>query len=86
MFVKTKISSGLFEKAASNCDLVFLENNTDFIMQKNHIEFYIDPIRTYRNSMHYYDETVIKLDNYFCAVEKAYRCNTTRVRISLPPR
>lgn len=54
--LKQKYLIGCLKKAADSCELVFLENNKDFIMQENYMEFYIDPIRTYGNAMHYFDE------------------------------
>ena len=36
--------------------MIFIQNNEDYIMQKNYVEFYINPIRTYQNSEHIFDE------------------------------
>ncbi len=47
---------GCLKKAASEKELFFLEDNASFVMQENYLEFYIDPIRTYRNSEFYFDE------------------------------
>lgn len=44
------------KRAKERGELIFLEGNKDYIMQDNYMEFYIDNIRTYGNSYHYYDE------------------------------
>jgi len=44
------------ERAASNKEMFFLHDNRDYIMQENYLGLYIDVIRNYKNSQHYFDE------------------------------
>ena len=50
---------GCLKRAAAEKELFFLEDNTDFVIQSNYVEFYCDPIRTYRNSQLYFDEEYV---------------------------
>lgn len=52
------------KRAKEKGELVFLEKNIDFVMQENYFEFYIDPICTYGESMHYFDEE-LSIQNVF---------------------
>ena len=51
-----KFISGLIQRASNNESLIFVQNNTDFIMKENYVEFYINPIRMFKNSYHTFDE------------------------------
>lgn len=51
-----KFISGLIHRAGNDESLIFVQNNTDFIMKENYVEFYINPIRTFKNSYHTFDE------------------------------
>lgn len=51
-----KFITGMLEKAKQNGELVFINDNTDYVMQKNYLEFYFDHPRKYLNSMHTFDE------------------------------
>lgn len=54
--VEEKFITGLIKKASKSNEMIFIQNNEDYIMQKNYVEFYINPIRTYQNSEHIFDE------------------------------
>ena len=51
-----KFVSGMLKRAASNNELVFIQNNTDYVMQDNFAEFYVAPIMTFPKSIHRLDE------------------------------
>lgn len=51
-----KFITGMIDRAKKSDELVFLNNNTDYLMQKNYIEFYLDHPRKYYNSFHTFDE------------------------------
>lgn len=51
-----KFITGLIKRAAKSDELIFVQNNEDYIMQENYVEFYVNPIRTYQNSEHIFDE------------------------------
>lgn len=55
MKVEEKFIAGMIAKAADSNELIFLHDNDDYIMQKNYVEFYMDPIRKYYNSKHVFD-------------------------------
>ncbi len=54
--VEEKFITGLIKKASKSDEMIFIQNNEDYVMQKNYVEFYINPIRTYQNSEHIFDE------------------------------
>lgn len=56
MNTEEKFITGMILRASERGELVFLHNNDDFIMQKNYLEFYLSPIRTFYNSKHIFDE------------------------------
>lgn len=51
-----KFITGMVERAKKSDELVFLNDNTDYLMQKNYMEFYLDHPRKYYNSFHTFDE------------------------------
>ena len=51
-----KFLAGMLTRASKSDELVFLHDNTDYVMQENYAEFYADPIRKYQKSMHIFDE------------------------------
>lgn len=51
-----KFITGMIDRAKKSDELVFLNNNTDYLMQKNYVEFYLDHPRKYYNSFHTFDE------------------------------
>lgn len=54
--MEEKFITGMIKRASKSDSLIFIQNNKDYIMQENYVEFYIDPIRTFRNSEHIFDE------------------------------
>lgn len=56
MNTEEKFITGMILRAGERGELVFLHDNDDFIMQKNYLEFYLSPIRTFYNSKHIFDE------------------------------
>lgn len=67
MTTEEKFITGLISRAGEKGELVFLHENEDYVMQKNYLEFYINPIRTYYNSQHIFDEEAeieAKLEKY----------------------
>lgn len=50
---------GCLKRAAEKRSLFFLEDNTDHVMQANYLEFYCDPISTYKNSEFWFDEELV---------------------------
>lgn len=59
--LEEKFITGMLGRARQSDELVFLEENTDYVMQENFEEFYYDGPRKYYNSMHTYDiETEIQ--------------------------
>lgn len=51
-----KFVSGMLKRAAGNNELVFIQNNTDYVMQNSFAEFYVSPIMTFPKSVHHFDE------------------------------
>lgn len=59
--LEEKFITGMLKRAGQSDELVFLEENTDYVMQESFEEFYYDGPRKYYNSMHTYDiETEIQ--------------------------
>ena len=54
--IEEKFIIEMIKRASKSDSLIFIQNNKDYIMQENYVEFYIDPIRTFRNSEHIFDE------------------------------
>ena len=50
-----KFITGMIKRAKQSNELVFLEGNTDYVMQESFAEFYYDGPRKYYNAMHTYD-------------------------------
>lgn len=50
-----KFITGVIKRAEQSTELPFLENNTDYVMQRNYVEFYYDGARKFTKSMHTYD-------------------------------
>lgn len=57
--VEEKYLVACLKRASEKRSLFFLEENTDFVMQANYLEFYCDPISTYKNSKFYFDEELV---------------------------
>lgn len=65
--VEEKFITGMIGRASVSDSLIFIQDNEDYVMQENYVEFYINPIRTYENSIHIFDEELEiqrELDKY----------------------
>ena len=51
-----KFISGMIKRASKSKKMIFVQNNTDFVMQEDYSLFYIDPIVKFPKSMHHFDE------------------------------
>lgn len=51
-----KYIAGVLRRSAGNKELIFIQNNTDYIMQDNFAEFYANNILENKKSFHHYDE------------------------------
>lgn len=61
--LEEKFITGMIKRAEQSDELVFLEGNTDYVMQESFEIFYYDGPRKYFNAMHTYDiETEIQAD------------------------
>ena len=62
--LEQKFITGMLERAKKKDELVFLSENTDYVMQENYTEFYFDHPRKYSNAFHTFDiETKIQRDD-----------------------
>jgi len=62
--IEEKFITGMIERASKSDSLIFIQDNEDYIMQANYVEFYINPISTYENSVHIFDEE-LEIQKYF---------------------
>lgn len=53
---KEKFLDAMLKRASQSDELVFLHENTDYVMQKNYAEFYVDPVLKFQNSLHIFDQ------------------------------
>lgn len=51
-----KFISGMLKHASKSNEMIFIQENKDFIMQENYSIFYVDPILKFKKSMHHFDE------------------------------
>ena len=51
-----KFVSGMLKRASKSTEMIFIQNNVDFIMQEDYSQFYIDPILKFPKAMHHFDE------------------------------
>lgn len=51
-----KFISGILKRASKSTEMVFIQNNVDFVMQEDYSIFYVDPILKFSKSMHHFDE------------------------------
>ena len=51
-----KIMINALETASERSDSILLEHNKDFVLQNSYVEFYIDPVRKYKNAKFVFDE------------------------------
>ena len=48
--------SRMLKRALKRSEMIFIQNNTDFVMQEDYSIFYVYPILTFKMSMHHFDE------------------------------
>ncbi len=74
-----KFVSGMLKRAANNSELLFIQNNTDYVMQDSFAEFYVSPIMRFPKSMHHFDEELSvqeQVKNIICHLnEENYKEN-----------
>lgn len=46
----------MIKRASKSKEMIFVQNNIDFVMQEDYSLFYIDPIVKFPKSMHHFDE------------------------------
>lgn len=51
-----KFISGMLKRASKREEMIFIQNNIDFVMQEDYSSFYIDPIIKFPKAMHHFDE------------------------------
>lgn len=65
-----KFISGMLKRASKSTEMVFIQNNEDFIMQEDYSVFYIDPIFKFPKSMHHFDEELSIQDKVIETIAK----------------
>lgn len=51
-----KFLFGMLKRAANKTELLFIQDNEEYIMQEDYSFFYVEPIMKYTKSMHHFDE------------------------------
>lgn len=51
-----KFISGMLKRASKSNEMIFIQNNEDYVMQENYAIFYVDPILKFKKSTHHFDE------------------------------
>lgn len=51
-----KFLSGALKRAANNSELIFIQDNEEYLMQENYSIFYVESIMKFTKSMHHFDE------------------------------
>lgn len=65
-----KFISGMLKRASKSTEMVFIQNNVDFVMQEDYSIFYVDPILKFPKAMHHFDEELSIQDKVFDIVSK----------------
>lgn len=65
-----KFISGMLKRAAKSSEMIFIQNNTDYVMQEDYSIFYVDPILKFPKSMHHFDEELSIQDKVIETVSK----------------
>lgn len=51
-----KFISGALKRASQSTEMLFIQHNTDFVMQEDYSIFYVDPILKFSKAVHHFDE------------------------------
>lgn len=51
-----KFLSGMLMRAANNSELIFIQDNEEYLMQEDYSIFYVEPVMKFKKSMHHFDE------------------------------
>lgn len=54
--IDEKFILGMLKRASQSSELLFIQDNKDFVMQEDYSFFYADPILKYQKSVHHFDE------------------------------
>lgn len=65
-----KFISGMLKRASKSKEMIFVQNNVDFIMQEDYSSFYINPIVKFPKSMHHFDEELSIQNKVVEAIDK----------------
>lgn len=65
-----KFISGMLKRASKSTQMVFIQDNVDFVMQEDYSIFYVDPILKFPKAMHHFDEELSIQDKVFDMVSK----------------
>ena len=65
-----KFISGMLKRASKSKEMIFIQNNVDFVMQEDYSSFYIDPIVKFPKSMHHFDEELSIQNKVVEAIDK----------------
>lgn len=65
-----KFISGMLKRASKSTEMVFIQDNIDFVMQEDYSIFYVDPILKFPKAMHHFDEELSIQDKVFDMVSK----------------
>lgn len=87
-----KFISGMLKRASKSAEMIFIQNNIDFVMQEDYSPFYIDPIIKFPKAMHHFDEelsiqnkvieTIVKYENGITNYEFVNSKDNTMIQIS----
>ncbi len=65
-----KFISGMLKRASKSTEMIFIQNNVDYVMQEDYSSFYISPIVRFPKSMHYFDEELAIQDKVKETIKK----------------
>lgn len=51
-----KFISGMLKRASKSTEMIFIQDNEDFVMQEDYSIFYVNPILKFPKAMHHFDE------------------------------
>lgn len=87
-----KFISGMLRRASQSTEMLFIQNNIDFVMQEDYSIFYVDPILKFRKAVHHFDEeasiqdkvseTISKLEKNVTNYEFINSRDNTMIQIS----
>lgn len=65
-----KFISGMLKRSSKSTEMIFIQNNVDFVMQEDYSIFYVDPILKFSKSMHHFDEELSIQDKVIETISK----------------